>query len=353
MTERFGHVAVERACELADESGAVCGPDAVLLRAVLRIAAHHAVSRAHAPALGDRSRDRFRSALGVGVPVGLPPADDRPLVGHHTARAAALRAGLPAPVGRGVRVFPADAGPRTAAGHRTGGCHVSHPAVVRQALEQLSVAARRPGRLHRALRHQRVALPHDAGGPLAGPVRWPGSGPRSSPTRRWRRSSTTQSTSRRARCWRAPATGGPGAAGTTCSACGPREESESSTLRLATLAQGRPERSRGASAAARSEWRWGPTSSKEAPAAAASERSESSRSEWGWGPTSSKERSMAHAERPMVLPRLSRGPVGVLLGERDGHAATGGAARARRWRGSGSRSAAPLEDRVRRGHPHQ
>jgi membrane-associated phospholipid phosphatase/ketosteroid isomerase-like protein len=38
-------------------------------------------------------------------------------------------------------------------------------------------------------------------------------------------------------------------------------------------------------------WTWRrcrPTSSKEAPAAAASERSESSRSEWGWGPTSSK-----------------------------------------------------------------
>jgi len=42
-----------------------------------------------------------------------------------------------------------------------------------------------------------------------------------------------------------------------------------------------------------------------------------------------KQRS-AHAERPIVLPRLSRSPVGVLLGERDGNAATGGAARARR-----------------------
>jgi membrane-associated phospholipid phosphatase len=39
------------------------------------------------------------------------------------------------------------------------------------------------------------------------------------------------------------------------------------------------------------------------------------------------QRSMAHAERPMVRARLARDPVGVLLGERDGDAATTGGAR--------------------------
>lgn len=42
------------------------------------------------------------------------------------------------------------------------------------------------------------------------------------------------------------------------------------------------------------------------------------------------QRSKAHAESPMVRPRLSRGPVDVLLPERDGYAATTGNTRARR-----------------------
>ncbi len=40
---------------------------------------------------------------------------------------------------------------------------------------------------------------------------------------------------------------------------------------------------------------------------------------WTWR---HMQRSMAHAESPMVRPRLSRDPVGVLLRERDGYAAT-------------------------------
>jgi membrane-associated phospholipid phosphatase len=41
------------------------------------------------------------------------------------------------------------------------------------------------------------------------------------------------------------------------------------------------------------------------------------------------QRSTAHAERPMVRQGLSTGPVGVLLGERDGYAATNGNGSAR------------------------
>jgi len=41
---------------------------------------------------------------------------------------------------------------------------------------------------------------------------------------------------------------------------------------------------------------------------------------WTWH---HMQRSMAHAESPMARPGVSRGPVDVLLGERDGYAAAG------------------------------
>ena len=49
-----------------------------------------------------------------------------------------------------------------------------------------------------------------------------------------------------------------------------------------------------------------------------------------WWNCHNTRRSTAHAERPTVRPHLSPGPVGVLLSERDGYAATTGDARARR-----------------------
>ena len=48
---------------------------------------------------------------------------------------------------------------------------------------------------------------------------------------------------------------------------------------------------------------------------------------WTWH---HMQRSMAHAESPMARPDVSRGPVGVLLGERDGYAAAGADSGARR-----------------------
>jgi membrane-associated phospholipid phosphatase len=49
-----------------------------------------------------------------------------------------------------------------------------------------------------------------------------------------------------------------------------------------------------------------------------------------WWNCHNTQRSTAHAERPTVRPHLSPDPVGVLLSERDGCAATGGDAHARR-----------------------
>jgi membrane-associated phospholipid phosphatase len=51
---------------------------------------------------------------------------------------------------------------------------------------------------------------------------------------------------------------------------------------------------------------------------------------WTWCHQHNKQRSLAHAETPTVRTRLSRGPVGALLRDRDGYAATTGNTRARR-----------------------
>jgi membrane-associated phospholipid phosphatase len=50
---------------------------------------------------------------------------------------------------------------------------------------------------------------------------------------------------------------------------------------------------------------------------------------WTWCHQHNKQRSLAHAERPTVRARLSRGPVGALFRERDGYGAATGDARPR------------------------
>jgi hypothetical protein len=138
--------------QLAGESCADSGIDDALLHPLLHASTSTSIPGSHASGHDNRSSDRFRSELGVGLSVGLPITRPRPVDGSKARRTQVLRDRIHRAVHHRVSLFLPHAGQGTAPRQRGYQSDVPPSCLVRPAIELFSLVARWVGGLHHARR---------------------------------------------------------------------------------------------------------------------------------------------------------------------------------------------------------